>query len=912
MSKESVLRHPSLVRRVGDIPPEAKETIYDEANITAAEEKEFRDVVHVKNAAADEVYKKVTTTNALPHDTFVEMVPPRTANKWMNDDLYYETVRNELNNMVRDDPEIRELVRLAHLDLTEQKDPGHREAQLIAISKAFYDQNKTPVVQYVLNAEPSTRHKFTPNKMKTFIEMEELRTLTPDVVMQRILENPTKYGVANTAKNLPALRQIIQNVGEDRIHRENGFYSQQEFVDRMELYWDMLNQMPSPIKKAVQAIKADIHKVVARDTNIAYEWIKEIQDQINHAPNNAISKQLDRALSNIIAEVEAGTITLNQAFHNINALNRVRKAQIASGQQLTSRISPAEVTKTTTTEDPITEDINKNYFKPYRDAGVFAFPGVQVDIGKIKAIKVNKEAYAMDAIDMDGLGQAIEKSETQNIKLGKTTTITMNDLLTSFKKEYKSLSDSEARYLSKELIKIWHDLALKPTGVESEVKKMVGTSPSKSSATKDQLEGAIETLLFDLQDIKDWIAGKPKPLSKPTTKAGLAQLRLIPKNPVRTTTRKPVKKVSLVQVPAVEINPSTALTADEKAANERKYAFDNLKYTKEIKKEEPEVNISHHHDGSMEFNVKTEADLTRMRTLVRSKGGLLYIVDLATGRLYPISIDKTVIQSTYIWKPYPINANKPLYAGEGGSFAYFPAQNAIFRDEEHLLPYKFMRDGRDKAMGRIHHVFKKPQKEFDFRDQIENEMGAGLWKHIKNGIKSAGKEIGHATVSAAKKFATATVQEGKNFYQQEKKNVRDIVQANRDFYNDPSLSRLFNATNATVFGAIKVATQPTWTAARELANVSDFVGDIPGLNLVKAGVEWAVPPLGVADALVHGVKNIGVGSNDKPRYLDAAINMGDALLGTGALKAVNSAETAVRVLNTGAKIADYATDTHVT
>ena len=73
------------------------------------------------------------------------------------------------------------------------------------------------------------------------------------------------------------------------------------------------------------------------------------------------------------------------------------------------------------------------------------------------------------------------------------------------------------------------------------------------------------------------------------------------------------------------------------------------------------------------------------------------------------------------------------------------------------------------------------------------------------------------------------------------------------------------------------------------------------MGLAKTAAEYYIPPLAVADALVHGVKNL-----DEGRYYDTAINAGDALLGSGKLN--GAVDLGAKILTTGLKVGDKLID----
>lgn len=456
----------------------------------------------------------------------------------------------------------------------------------------------------------------------------------------------------------------------------------------------------------------------------------------------------------------------------------------------------------------------------------------------------------------------------------------------------------------------------------------------KKKLAKQELASDIIDLLNDLRNIPEFIKNiDTAPELTVKDAKSVAVLKVFPgsKQIFQPSTSVPKKLPSSIPVTGIKAKPAPELIIDNevKSASERrklkeqrekKYSEANFKFARKISKEEPEVNKAYYGDRHIEYDVKNEADLLRMKNEVTKMKGKLYVVDLHTGRLFPIDLEHTFINQNYIFvkdlrsesKPPPTTTKKTKGKKEtknlkGGGFgaavshaAYYPVLNSIFRDEEEQMPNIFMRNGRDKAKQMIHLAAQNPHFN-DYRDQIRHEKGAGMWKYVRKslqeGAKQTGKYIANRTVSAAKDFGKQSVYEGKHFVNQQKRNINYIGNANKQFYKDPSFGNFNKAVNKTLLGSIRVASQPLITTARETANASDFVGRIPGLNVVKSGINFFVPPVAMADALVHGVKNV-----DDGKYIDAAINAGDALIGSGKLN--RGVEMGARLLNTGLKVAD--------
>lgn len=450
--------------------------------------------------------------------------------------------------------------------------------------------------------------------------------------------------------------------------------------------------------------------------------------------------------------------------------------------------------------------------------------------------------------------------------------------------------------------------------------------------SKTELALDIIDLLDDLRNAPEFLkrsSGAPE--LKVKDAKSVAALKVFPGSRVVLQPSKVVAKKTFAAVPITGVRPSENVEADryiDKTRNDMRkineqrkktYSEGNFKFAKRITKEEPEVNKAYYGKRHIEYDVKNEADLLRMKHEVTKMKGKLYVVDLHTGRLFPIELEHTFVNQNYVFiKDLRSESETPTTkktkrktkgsktlkgGGFGGAIshaAYYPVLHGILRDEETIMPNIFMRNGRDKAKQMMHIAPQIPNFD-DYRDQIRNEKGAGMWKYVRKGLaegaKHAGSYIANKTVAAAKSFGKQSVYEAKHFVNQEKRNITYIGNANKQLYKNPSLKNLNTAVGKTLYGSVKFASQPLISTARETANVSDFAGKVPGLSMVKSGVNFFVPPVAMADALVHGVKNV-----DDGKYMDAAINAGDALIGSGKLS--RGVEMGARLLNTGLKVGD--------
>lgn len=586
--------------------------------------------------------------------------------------------------------------------------------------------------------------------------------------------------------------------------------------------------------------------------------------------------------------------------------------------------------------------------KKTRDKGVqpLALKATMIDQFKQQTLasmmdQANKTALIYNEMKSDGKEEPITTSLTDLIKAASTNESELAKLIPNIT-TFMSLRNSISRLIDTLPGVKFNTKSYR--ALDENVKPAPKTYTDKKlyTDTYNDWVGQLYTFLTEYADaektIKDYIGAKVKdvnfknphdiermgifrkPIDQVVKHLKPKVLRKV--EPILKVKKRTKPKVELVQ-PEFRGELSRAEIEKRKLEQKVKFSEGNFKYAKRITKEEPEINKAYYGPNIIEFNVKNEADLQRMKSEVSKQSGKLFIVDLATGRLFPIEIHRAFVGQNYIFVKEGVSQEsllgkrklqkKPRYpeykhakvAAEGGGFegmasAYYPTLHAIHKMEESELPYIFMRNGRDKARQMAHLV---PQKKYfnDYRDQMRKEEGGGLWKSVRKGLTKLGKSAGNYTVNktfaAARDLGTQTVYEGRHFIKQQQRNINYIGNANKQLYKDPSFNNLNRAINRTVVGGVRFASQPLVTAARETANVSDFLSRVPGVNVAKSALSFFVPPVAVANALVHGVKNV-----DEGKYIDAAINAGDALIGSGKLK--GSVDLGARIINTGVKAAD--------
>lgn len=453
--------------------------------------------------------------------------------------------------------------------------------------------------------------------------------------------------------------------------------------------------------------------------------------------------------------------------------------------------------------------------------------------------------------------------------------------------------------------------------------------------------------LIEKMKLKEKIEQKAKNYSEAVIKRAITNLRRSPPSKIIIGSKK-VTKPRFVSVPAPPPIPKIVITkAEAEREKHKRDAFNKgLIYAAEHTKHEPEKGKTWYGKYTIEFKPHTKEDLKEMINDIRRTPGELFIVDLRNGRLFPIKPAQAYPKAVYIYHIDPMYYETTPNL-EGGAFvepkkkgrpkkemnekrdytkrmtqlkrmnnihgttAWYPALDRVLSDQEILFPYEFMRYGNDKILQTIHNLPRKKHNRrhlpFDYRTEHRRIRGGSLWKHIKKGLKAAtidaarntGNYIANKTVDAAKDLAKQSVYEAKHFVAEEKKNINTLYKAGKQIGKDPSLANIGKA--GTSLG--KIVLQPTISTARELANVSDFAGRVPGLNVAKNLAEFAIPGLAVADAAVHGIKNI-----DEGNYLDAGINAVDGVIGSGKLSGL--AEFGTRVLGVGMKVADKFVDDH--
>lgn len=680
-------------------------------------------------------------------------------------------------------------------------------------------------------------------------------------------------------------------------------------------------------------------KRVMTQINIFNSQLADLEHLVQLRPELSISQALDRMLTNVVREVNEGKIDIDQAYSKMNAMHHKKKAilkQYAENYEHLTAIEERDLqrldeegektnliaaTNLAYKHRPVVS--HTKYIERLRDEnGLFAWGDKGVNFEEhsdtYKHRKLEENVFDPGKGVKNDINKVIETMIHDASKHIKAASNEYKRLESELDKSSPKWKEDKEKNI-KEMWKILRELSntLRKSKGTNELEFDPHTFPiiSDTATYKDDEKSITEA---DWKFIKDEYFYSTKVFSemrkwlskhknvKGRNKTSLSDVKTLIKKNLRgpeTTTYKQANTLIEFKPKELHVGDTTSKeTAAEKERREKKYTYDNIKYAMTAKKEYPEILKTEIGDNVIEYNVKTEDDLKRMRSEVHrllARGGELYVIDFKTGRLYPIKVDETYIGQAYVFIKDPQK--------EKTAFAMNPARDAVEKNKELLLPYAFMR--HDKMMRRLHQVPGRTHS-FDWTHQIKNAAGAGLWGHIKDGIKSLGTGVENYAVNkthrAINKFSSASVYEGKNFVKQEKRNLNTMYNAGANFIKNPSFKN-FSSGYYTASNALgKLVLQPVLSGAREYANVNDLASNIPGLNIAKYGAEWAIPPLAVANALSHGVKNLGMGSDDKPKYLDAIINMGDAILGSQVLS--GNLDASARILQTGVKIGDALMD----
>lgn len=760
----------------------------------------------------------------------------------------------------------------------------------------------------------------------------------------------------NRAIKIKDLRDAAQQMDYYKASLENGDIDDTEFEESVSKLYEDLNYKYGGDPAFIDTLK-HIKVRTFQDIEQFNSYLRKLDTLIKSNPSNAVTIELSKLIENVIQDIRDGKIDIHQAYKKLSTIEPIKQA---------FELKPAEEVQelkaeTIESEEPeIDLTTLHRYYSKVKKEHLLGLAGIQLK--GFPTLIANENVYDLSKTELENLQKNVQDVVDAN-KLNKTDFRSKKKLkdenLLEFGEKLISDLSSIGMDLSPEVFPFVHDIEIKNQNASETRKHLIEFLKqfnknlnfvkdlylSKKSLT-DQMETDINDMFknvddeykIKIDDEKDTTAKEKlerqrdalkikqsndiktdyNNRNKTKIKKSLTAMKKIKSQPDVPIMRKVAKTThKIVKVPKAK--PAKIIIpaglAKQRAEDIKKYAEKAI-YAKETSKHEPLYKRSTYGQYVIEFNVQTDEDILRMLKEIKPLQGKLYMVDLPTGRLHPIELDKVIKGATYVFQK-----DLPSEVIGGGlvhsSSAYHPILSSILRDDERLFPQVWMQNGNDKIpaffpqLGNPKNNHINRMKD-DYRDQMRNLIGGSIWKSVKHGLKGMGQDVkGYIvdnSVNAAKTLAKQTVGEAKNFVQQEKQNINYIGNANKRLYKNPSFSNLNRAINRTVLGSTKLVTQPAFTSARELANISDFASAIPGLNVAKYAAEYALPPLAVADSAIHATRDLGLGSNQKAKYLDAAINGLDAVLGTGKLS--GGIEKGTKALNLGLKVADAFTDKH--
>lgn len=847
---------------------------------------------------------------------------------------------------------------------------SYRAEQLEKILIMFMNSGQELLLKGILHKpELLALSGYNPNvehALSKIVAKEQIRSLDPSEVLQDIIENKRDAELPNNINKehfKRAVRIWKDKLDRDRVAAEANYMYTDDYRKHIENFWDNWGQYiePSGEEKALMAADpthafnmanaANVlermidlargrnrRKIVA-DINLFVDQLRNVQNFIMIRPDLKVSKILRNMVNTVTQELNENKIDVDEAYSKMNAIIHKKRAVLGN---YANDYKPEELTleqyrelrerdrryaETHAVEDTGLES-TKQPMIPYNDYleklrlqnNLFAFNEIRLVSPRTGAAIRRVEENVSDPTRRDkkriqtnllALKARIASAAQTLTNPSQRTPERYYDLMDRIRQGFQNQPGLDLIGFNDEVFPFMTQKN-EPYTQNRDAWRNGQAGPQQYEALKHEYHQLMQTM----NRLEKYLAVSANRKTEPIgslrrvmhqTKRGIQDPNIVrQKRPARLEFEIPAQPVELhrgdTTLKEKYGHPGEAERPETKQAREKQYTFDNIKYSMKAKKEYPEISKTEIGDNAIEYNIRTEDDLLRMKaevTRMMASGGSLFIIDLKTGRLFPIDLDKTFIKQTYVFIK---NVEK-----ENTAHARNPAEDAIHRDKEKLLPYLATR--HDKWP---YHVHRAAARDFshDYRHQIRAARGAGLWGHIRKGISVMAKGVDNYAVKKTNKavhqFIGSTISEGKNFVKQEKRNFGDIYNAGSNFVRDPSLksfaSNYYTASNALG----KIVAQPVFSSARELSNVSDLASGIPGLNVAKYAAEFAFPPLAVADALAKTVKYTGAGSDDKARYFDAALSAGDALLGSGSLK--GTFDVGARVIQAGAKVADMVLD----
>lgn len=686
------------------------------------------------------------------------------------------------------------------------------------------------------------------------------------------------------------LRYMNEILPAIAMNREGG-ESIENARNRMKFFWDNPHQEMTRYPKMRQGLAA-LH---------AFQHMtRKIQTEAHIHRNIPGANVIREMIKNVKEDLKEGRIDISEAFDRMNGINHINRATITRHMPVNRKFwQPAELeTKEVISKMPIIgpELENKDFYKEIRDKnGLFAFPGVGIEEEKSEAghRRVLRNIYDPN------IKWKKQLAETYKIMLAEDPALRLDD------EEIKKLNQGQKYNLREHFRKV---LANTPSWQNLKFRGIIhtwGRPTTDSPQDQNRMTQDVITYKHLINQIGEWALQWQ---NNPTGHIGnMKQMLKAAKLPIKEKDaikfyrniiqNEPSPYPTDVQRFKTRYTPTASeLRRNEQRMNQAKkheeYVYEHAIFGQKPTQEYVEGRKIEYRNGhDTEYMVQTDEDLARMRSEVSKQEGTLYIIDLKTGRLFPIDIDKTFKGAVYVFRTKK-SQEKTKHEKTGGniSHAFSPVLDSIFRDEENLIPMIHLRQGRDKIFGLYHNLINKKYSD-DYRNQSRVIRGGSLWSWTKRKLNNLKNDIVSGAKSAVNQVETGTTKEWKNLKTQEQRNYRNIYQSGSNLIRNPSWSSFTNS-GANV-GRLLV--QPAVSGAREVATLLDATDAIPGLSLAKYGAEWALPPLAMTDALTHFVKDTGYGSNDPTKYLSAITDIGDALISSE--KLARPVDAAARVLN---------------
>jgi hypothetical protein len=576
--------------------------------------------------------------------------------------------------------------------------------------------------------------------------------------------------------------------------------------------------------------------------------VNRIRNDINYAhKDSTAAKTVTNTVNDVVDKVKGGAIDLEQAYRSLTGLGHIHQTVIHPAPR-------AKITNLT----PLSKT----------DANMFNFKGIHLNLESL-----GKDGYQLQQLGDESYGTSVKfrKELMKQIKSLRGDPVIAKFMNMSLE-ELKALSKSDKVEIKQ---KMQEHMKSKPILKHLSFTNLFNHFQYDSDPNKKEEEN-FSSLTQDLITLRNVIASLEDWAKRKSTPEAVVNAKLSTPSKFSTWNQ---KHANMPVDEKKEVIPTHQLA----------------QYSDHPTKEYVETGQFDYKDAK-EYNIKNDNDLARMLHEIKNVKGTLYIIDMKTGRMYPIQPELAFRNAIYIWKP----AHKQTKTS-GGTFALSAVRDSIHREDQDLMPYHHLRGGNDKIFGMYHKLATKKHS-CDYRDQVKSETGAGLWSYVKKKVNHAADSLVTGVKDAGHTLSKSSMQEYKNLKQREQTNLRHLTQSGSNFVKHPS----WKSFSDTARYAGQTVSQPVISGLRETANVSSAADKIPGMSLIKTGAEFAIPALGVVDHLAQAVSATGVGSNQKADYLKAVTNLGDAVIGNVEMPGI--VQNGARVLNTTGKVADYLHD----